>query len=197
MESLCNLILQVDIDYEVPIDLDSTNTLIVDVVEDDIFSNFIEYQQVWNYSELIKLNNEKIYLGYPQLKIIEKADSGSFDVILFKESNGRYHKEAIHKAESIEYDIKSKRNHLELAPYFIIDEDAKMRGQKVMVEIHVPIGKKVKFGKNVDRILVDVYDDFYHHQEMFTNTIWSSTIDGLNCLDCKDKRRRYHPSDSY
>jgi len=188
---------EVDIDYNVEVATDSTDTIFIDVAEDDVFSNFIEFQQVWNYTELVRVDGEQMHLGFPELRIVHKADSSDFEVILYKSSNGLYHKEAIHKAENIQYNIDVDSNHLVLDPYFTINKDEKLRYQHVSVEVHVPIGKKVKFGENVDRILVDVYDDFYRHQEMFTNTIWSSTVDGLNCLDCKDKRRRYHPSDSF
>src|SRR5690606_9087246 len=100
----------VEVDYDVPITVDSTDVLFVDISEDDIFSNYIEYQQVWNYSELIRVNEDKVYLGYPKLTIVEKRDSGDFEVVLYKESHGKYHKEAIHKAENIQYDIKPFEN---------------------------------------------------------------------------------------
>lgn len=188
---------EVDIDYNVEVDTDSTDTIFIDVAEDDIFSNFIEFQQVWNYTELVRVEDEQMHLGFPELRIVHKADSSDFEVILFKSSNGLYHKEAIHKAENIQYNIDVDSNHILLDPYFTINKNEKLRYQHVSVEVHVPIGKKVKFGENIDRILVDVYDDFYRHQEIFSNTVWSSSVEGLNCLDCKDKRRRYHPSDSY
>jgi phage shock protein PspC (stress-responsive transcriptional regulator) len=52
---------EVDIDYEVPVMVDSTNVLYVDVKEDDIFSNFIEYQKVWNYTELVRVQDQKVF----------------------------------------------------------------------------------------------------------------------------------------
>lgn len=182
---------EVDLDYEVPVVVDSTNILTIDVAEDDIFSNFIEYNNVWNYSELLKIENENVYLGYPELRIVDKADSSDFNIVLYKSSNGLYNKEAIYKAEQISYDIKTSDNKLELAPYFTINKEDRLRNQRVIVEIQVPIGKKVKFGKNIDRILVGVEDDYYRYNEIFANTTWTVGLDGFRCFDCKEERRRY------
>ncbi|OIQ31522.1 MAG: hypothetical protein BM555_05205 [Crocinitomix sp. MedPE-SWsnd] len=182
---------QVEIDYEVPVEVDSTNTLFVDVAEDDIFSNFIEYNNVWNYSELIRVEDEKVRLGYPELRIVHKNDSTDFEVILYKGSNGLFHKEAIHKAENIDYKIDASNNTISLDPYFTINKEERLRNQQVIVEIHVPTGKKIKFGKNIDRIQVDVSDDYYRHNEMFNGTTWSATSEGFNCSECRDKRRMY------
>ncbi|MEO9532654.1 MAG: PspC domain-containing protein [Crocinitomicaceae bacterium] len=186
---------EVDIDYEVPVQVDSTNVLTIDVAEDDIFSNFIEYNNVWNYSELLKVEEKNVHLGYPELRIVDKADSSDFNVVLYKSSNGLYHKEAIHKAEQIKYDISTTNNKLVLAPYFTIDKEERLRNQRVIVEIQVPIGKKVKFGKNIDRILVEVEDDYYRYNEIFANTTWTVSSDGFRCTECKEERRRYDSFD--
>ncbi|UKN03074.1 PspC domain-containing protein [Paracrocinitomix mangrovi] len=200
--ALCSLVLtgielgmnfrnEVEIDFDVPVYVDSTETIFVDAVTDDVFSNYIEYQQVWNYTELIRVQNEEVYLGYPELRIVEAKDSGDFQVVLYKSSNGKYHKEAIRKAEDIRYEIKTSNNQIKLAPYFIISKEEKMRNQKVIVELRVPKGKKVKFGDNIDRILVKVRDNYYRHNESFSNTTWIAGRHGFECTECED-RRVYH-----
>jgi hypothetical protein len=182
---------QVDIDYDVPVQVDSGNILTIDVAEDDIFSNYIEYNNVLNYSELLKVDNENVHLGYPELRIVNKADSSDFNVILYKSSNGLFHKEAIHKAEQIQYDISTADNNLVLAPYFTIKRKERLRNQRVIIEIQVPIGKKVKFGKNIDRILIEVEDDYYRYNQIFANTTWTVSAEGFRCTECKEERRKY------
>ena len=186
---------EVDIDYEVPVDVDSTNTLFVDVSEDDIFSNLIDYDHVWNYSELLKVKDEQVYLGYPELRIIDKADSSDFEVVLYKSSHGLHHKEAIQKAENIKYDINTSNNTIELAPYYSIEAKEQLRNQRIIVEIHVPTGKKIKFGKNIDRIYVEVEDEYYRYNETFANTTWTVESDGFRCIECKEQRRKYNDFD--
>ena len=177
----------VEIDQAISLDNDSTDLLLIDVAQDDIFSDYIEYQQVWNYTELVKVKEQKIYLGYPELRVIQSKDSGNFDITLYRESNGLHHKTAIEKAERINYKLTSTGNQLTLAPYFYFDQSDKMRNQRIEVEIHVPVGKKVKFGENIDRILVDIVDHKYGHrdQHSFANTSWKASEKGIECLDCR------------
>ena len=177
-----------EVDYEVPVQVDSNNVLIIDVEKDDKFSDYIEYQDVWNYAELIKVDEEEIHLGYPELKIIEQVDSGDFSVTLYKKSNAKYYKEAIAKSENIDYGIEHSQNHLTLSPYFSIDRDEKMRNQKVTVVVKVPRGKTIKFGPNIDRILVGIEDDYHRYNASFANTTWTSGVDGFMCLECEERR---------
>ncbi|MBD3636898.1 MAG: PspC domain-containing protein [Crocinitomicaceae bacterium] len=177
-----------EIDYDVPVQIDSSNVLTIDVAEDDIFSNYIEYRQVWNFSELIRVSDEQIFLGYPELSIVEQADSGDFEVTLYKLSQGKYHKEAIHKAENIKFELEQSENKLLLSPYFAIDAKEKLRNQRIKVIVHVPKGKKVKFGPNIDRIMVGVDDDYYHHSESYANTVWTVDDGGFRCIECKERR---------
>jgi phage shock protein PspC (stress-responsive transcriptional regulator) len=182
----------VEIDYEVPLDMDSTNVLIVDVKRDNIFSNHIEYNQIWNYTELVKVKEDKIFLGYPELRITQKEDSTDFEVLLYKKSNGLTNKDAINKAEKINYNIDVQKNKLSLAPYFIIDKEDKLRNQQTIIEIKIPLGKKIKFGKNIDRIMVDVRDEYFRQNESFANTTWYIDSDGFRCIECKESRRIYY-----
>ena len=69
-----------EIEYEYIVENDSTDVLFVSVMNDNIFSDHIEYDNVWNFTELIKVQNEKIFLGYPELRIIEKEDSSNFEI---------------------------------------------------------------------------------------------------------------------
>ena len=142
---------ETSIEYIVP--YNSTNDiLLVDVSNDDKFSNHIAYCDVWNQSELVKVEDEKIFLGYPELIVTEKEDSSGFEILLHKQSNGKTTKSAIDKAEHINYVLKISDNKLTLPPYFTVPKSDKLRNQRIIIEIKVPLGKKIKFGKNIDRL---------------------------------------------
>jgi phage shock protein PspC (stress-responsive transcriptional regulator) len=178
-----------EIDFEVPINNNSTKVLFVDVMEDGVFSKYIEFNNVWNLTELIKVEDEKMFLGYTNLDIRSKNDSSNFTIILHKESNGFSNKDAINRAEKIEFDLSLNNNKLLISPYFIIDVIDKYRGQIVTVEIQIPLGKELRFGNNIDRIVVDIENGYYRHNQDYANTVWKiDEFNELRCIGCEDNK---------
>jgi hypothetical protein len=84
-------------------------------------------------------------------------------VVLKKFSAGRNRTEAIARAEKIKYNISYKDSVLDIGSGYAIDKSSKFRGQKVEIEIRVPVGKKINFSETVRRKLnsadVRVYRD--------------------------------------
>jgi hypothetical protein len=179
-----------NIDYEVLTLSDSTEVLYIDVFEDDIFSKYITSNDAWNHTELVRIEEEKMYLGHLNLDLNVKRDSSNFTIILHKESNGFSTKDAINRAEKIEFDLNLTDNRLLLSPYYIIDLHDKFRGQNITIEVQVPLGKKVIFGDNVDRISVDFENDHYRYDQDYANTTWVvDTFNEMRCIDCEDYKR--------
>lgn len=178
------------IEYVVPYN-SPNDILLVDVSNDDKFSNHIAYCDVWNHSELVKVEDDKIYLGYPELIVVEKEDSANFEILLHKQSNGHTSKSAIDKAEHINYVLKISDNKLTLPPYFTIPKSDKLRNQRVIIEIKVPLGKKIKFGKNIDRLDIWVSGEQNYEEEEFSNTMWIARETQLVCLACTKVKQYY------
>jgi phage shock protein PspC (stress-responsive transcriptional regulator) len=181
------------VDYEVALNSDTTNVLFVDVIEDDVFSKYIEFNKVWNFTELINVKDEITYFGYPNVEITQKEDSSDFKVILHKESNGFSKKDAIQRAEKIEYKINVENGKLLLSPYFSINTQDKFRGQLVTVEIQIPYGKQVVLGENINRIMVDVNNNYYNHIQDYDGTTWEvDDYKELRCKGCKVTKYKYY-----
>jgi len=172
------------IEYEIPY-TDSSDVLFIDVSEDNKFSNHIAFDDVWNHSELVRVENENIFLGYPELVIKERQDSGNFEIILYKQSHGMSNKDAINKAERIDYKINLTGNRLLLPPYFSIPKADKLRVQRPVIEVRVPKGKRIELGKNIDRIELSVSGQHNYYDDSFSNTTWVVTGEQLICLECK------------
>jgi len=141
-----------EIRYSMPLDTPSSDELIISVLEDDQFSNRIDPYDDWNATELVKVDNDFIYFGMPQLKIIAVSDTGDFRISVIKESHCASTREAINRIERIDYPVILKGNELFIPPYLKMPREDKLRAQYVRVEILVPLGKIVKFGKNIDRV---------------------------------------------
>jgi phage shock protein PspC (stress-responsive transcriptional regulator) len=175
------------IEYSLPV-TDSSAVLFIDVADDQIFSNHLEYDDVWNHTELIRLKDDRIYLGYPELFLTEKGDSGNFEIIVHKTSNGLSNKDAITKSENIDYTISLSENKLMLNPYFSVPIADKIRHQEIQVEVRIPLGKEVKLGNSIDRIEFRASGKNRYDEESCANTTWKPAFKRLMCVECKESR---------
>ncbi|MCB9195015.1 MAG: PspC domain-containing protein [Flavobacteriales bacterium] len=156
------------------IEFPESKVLLVDVSDDDIFSNSIAYSKHWENFDLIDVNDEGIFMGYPKLVIVESSKDSTFKVIMQMRSSGLNYKEAILNAEDLEYDFSANGDQLTLAPYMSLPSGGKFRGQDLEIVIRVPEGCTVKLGDNIERILVPITEKNSHSEvrKSFSNTSW-------------------------
>jgi phage shock protein PspC (stress-responsive transcriptional regulator) len=185
---------ETSVEMEVPYS-DSTNVIMIDVLEDDLFSNHIIYDDVWNKTELIRSGDKNIFLGFPELHLTEKKDSGNFEIVVIKKSNGISTKDAISKAERIDFDLQIQGNKILMSPYFTVPSEDKLRGQQIEVEIAVPYGKKVILGDGIDRIDFDTDTKNRYDDNLFSGTSWHNENGRVKCIECKMERRRFTHDD--
>lgn len=174
-----------EVKLDIPIENDSTNVLYVNVMEEDLYGENVSFKNVWNLSELVSIDEKNITLGYPELMIIPVSDSGKFEIQLDKESCGYTVKDAIQKAERIDYDVTINNNEVIIPPYFSIPKEDKIRAQYPTVIIKVPEGKRLVLGNGVDRISVDMADNKYCScNYRYANTEWLGKGDTMSCIEC-------------
>ncbi len=101
------------------------------------------------------LTRDSLKMANIKLRIDKSIDS-NYHVTLWKYSGGENPEDAIRRAERIVYSATSRDSALILGSGFGIDKDQKFRGQKVMVEIKVPVGKKIRFDRSVEDKLYPV-----------------------------------------
>lgn len=138
-------------------------------------------------------------LRYANIKVrVEKSDDSLYSVQILRYSFGRNRKEAEARAEKIVFRTSSTDSVLNLGSGLAIDRASKFRGQKVLVIIHVPVGKKIRFDESVAKRLRpfnmkmndrngwrhDEMDfDFTYLFDYKTNTDYLMTEDGLKQID--------------
>ncbi|MCH2232732.1 MAG: PspC domain-containing protein [Crocinitomicaceae bacterium] len=179
-----------EVKTDIPIVNDSTDVLYVDVVEEDLLGENVSLENVWNFSELVTIDDKNITLGYPQLKILPAKDSENFEIQINKESCGYTIKDAVQKAERIDYEISITDNQVSIPPYFSVPKDDKIRAQYPSVIIRVPEGKRIVFGNSIDRINVDMVDNKYCYcgnGYRFAKTEWEGKGTTLHCNECEVK----------
>ncbi len=89
-------------------------------------------------------------LHYSNVKLnVEKSEDSLYHVTLWRYSRGKNRNEARLKAEKIAYKISSMDSNLNLGNGLSIGKVEKFRGQQVLVEIRVPVGKRIYFDETV------------------------------------------------
>jgi phage shock protein PspC (stress-responsive transcriptional regulator) len=84
---------------------------------------------------------------------IDKSPDSLYRVTVRGFSHGRSPREALTRAESIRYSVRTADSILDLSNGFAIYKDQKWRGQHVEVFIQVPAGKMIRFDESVRRKL--------------------------------------------
>lgn len=140
-------------------------------------------------------------LRYSNVRVrIERSNDSSYSAKLYRFSFGNSGKTAKEKAEKIKFNYNYNNGVLGLGSGLAIDRASKFRGQKVMVVIKVPVGKKIRFDESVARRLhafnihindgrrwnqynddIDFDSDDYFNYD--TDVDYIMTEDGLRKLD--------------
>jgi phage shock protein PspC (stress-responsive transcriptional regulator) len=122
--------------------------LIVNVNEPEIrFSGdlwFIDDSDTgWDLSE------DSLHYSDIRFRVTKSIDS-NYSVIVHKYSRGSNRTSAMRRAEKIKYNVSSTDSLLNLGSGLAIDQQSKFRGQRVVVEIKVPVGKKIVFDESIE-----------------------------------------------
>ncbi len=92
-------------------------------------------------------------LKYANVDIdINKSPDSAYHVIIWKYSAGKNKKIALTKAEKVQFNANYSDGMLNLGSGLAIDKASKFRGQRVLVEIQVPVGKKIIIDESVETI---------------------------------------------
>jgi len=89
-------------------------------------------------------------MRYNNIKVrVVKSDDSNYHVKTFRYSAGRSVSDAQHRAEQIHFNIGVVDSTINLGSGLSIDRSSKFRGQGVIVEIHVPVGRKIHFDESI------------------------------------------------
>jgi hypothetical protein len=101
------------------------------------------------------ITEDSLLLAHIKLNV-RKSNDSFYHTTIWKYSAGRNKRDALQRAEKIVYYGSSIDSVLMLGSGLGIGKDNKYRGQKIMVEIKVPVGKKIVFDESIEGKLHDV-----------------------------------------
>ncbi|MGZ5190204.1 MAG: hypothetical protein ACXWCZ_04235, partial [Flavisolibacter sp.] len=98
----------------------------------------------WDLSDdMMKYTNVKLRYS--------KSNDSSFHVVLHKYSAGRSVSDAQQRAQNIGFNTSVEDSVLNIGSGLTINKESKFRGQGVIIEIQIPVGKQIQFDRSVRR----------------------------------------------
>ncbi|MCW3074995.1 MAG: PspC protein [Flaviaesturariibacter sp.] len=116
----------------------------------------IEYSGTYSFINGDRHDNDGWDITNDSLKLsdvkvrFEKSEDANYHVTVWKYSAGRNRNEAAARAQQIAYTVTSLDSLLNLGSGFAVGKEQKFRGQKVIVTVRVPVGKRVRFDESVN-----------------------------------------------
>jgi hypothetical protein len=124
-----------------------SSTLIVDLIEPPI-----EYSETYDWIHLdeagFDITNDSLFYNNVDIRVV-KSTNNQVNVKLLKYSRGANKKEALARAEKINFKVALKDSVLLLGSGIGIDKKSKFRGQRMEVIIALPAGQKIIFDEKM------------------------------------------------
>ena len=119
---------------------------------------------------------------------IKASKTKSTELRIKKYANGHTRLQALDRVKKINYSYKVEGNTVIFDDYLSTPIGNKIRNQKVKAILFIPIGTVIYFDDNMNDFLghVDNVNDYWGYQML--NHYWLMTKDGLECIDCNDKK---------
>lgn len=163
----------------------TSDTLYLGVANDPHFSRHLTPGDDDDiFLEMIKIDGDKVWMGNPSVDVVVNPRDTIFEIAIFRTSHGATKKEAIERAENINYSLHQNGNTIEFEPFFNFPKDDRFRDQRVFIEVRVPEGKSVHFSDDLDRVIYDVKNTTNTYDGDMVGKTWTMLSEGLTCLGC-------------
>lgn len=129
------------------------------------------------------MTNEGMKFGTTRLNIVP-SQSGQFELVIHKYSEGSTREEADLLARQIRFQLRQEGNRLIIPGSFTIGHDQKWRAQEVELELHVPQGKVINLDQSTREIIRDVDNEQNTYDPKMAGRRWRMGKDMLTCVDC-------------
>jgi phage shock protein PspC (stress-responsive transcriptional regulator) len=130
-----------------------TNKMIVRVDEQEIrYSGTFDWLNNNDDDNGWDLTEDSVKFSHVKIRL-DKSEDSSYHVTLYKYSAGSNRNDARRRAEKVQYSVSSLDSALLLGSGYGVSKNEKFRGQKVMIEIRIPVGKHIRFdGSVIDKL---------------------------------------------
>ncbi len=102
--------------------------------------------------EGLDITKDTLKIANVKIEDVLLSADGNYHVEIKKYSRGRTVPDAESRAQKIQFNATSNDSILDLGSSIAIDKETKFRGQKIIVIIKVPAGKKIRFDETIEKL---------------------------------------------
>lgn len=153
---------------DVPVAQPLHNKMIVAVSEPEIhFTGNAWWMD--NNNSGFDVNSDTMRYNNVKLRVV-KSDDSAYHTTIYKYSAGSNAAEARERAQQTQFSVFSQDSVLNIGSGLAISKNAKFRGQGVILEIQVPVGKQIRFDQSVE----DTYNSWVvrKYERRYSSNRW-------------------------
>lgn len=173
--------------FEKVIPLASPKTNLLNIKTNPMgLGNKIKFQgnhRLSSRSTYFSINDDVFSINNPRLKI-EPTNDSTFQLVIVSSARGLTTKEAVKRAENINYQFQITDSTLVLNDNLSFNTQDKWRNQKVNLVLLVPYGKSVYLSGSAGKIIYDIPNVSNTWDEDMLNKKWTMLTQGLTCIGC-------------
>lgn len=140
--------------------------------------------------------NKQLMLGdRAKLDVVKSMDNMAYLEIITK-AKGSSREEAFKYQTSIDYGFEQKDSLLIFPYYFPINEQDKIRAQKIQMHLHLPVGARIFLDRSAEEIIYDIKNVTNTYDGDMLGHIWEMRHSGLTCIDCNGTQMNSVPQKS-
>ncbi len=129
------------------------------------------------------MNNKKIIVGFPEVRVISTSGE-NIEIVISRKARGKEKRLAYERAKEINYNYKLDSTGIVLDEIFYLDGGQKFRMQEVEIIVKVPKGKVVYFDRSLKNIIYDVDNATNTYDQDMLGRRWKMNDKEMECVDC-------------
>ncbi len=136
----------------------------------------IRYSGTWWWIDVddrsgFDLDRDSLRMANVKVRVT-KSEDANYHAIVWRYSAGSDRIDAEDRAKKIRFNSSYSDSVLSLGSGLAIDKESKFRGQRILVEIQVPVGKKIRFDKTLEEMYHPINIRLYNQREGSRRRSW-------------------------
>lgn len=146
-----------------------------------------DHSEFMEFGELTFHNGQLLLGDRIQLDIVKSMDNNAYLEVVSK-AKGSSRQEAYNYQNSIQFEFEQEDSILNIPYYMPIEKGQKIRGQKIQLHLHLPVGTAVYLDHSSDEIIYDIKNVTNTYDGHMLGHTWQMMPMGLTCVDCQENK---------